>query len=311
MSTGWVFLCPGQGSQSVGMGKALYDASARARDLIDSANDVLGVDLKSIAFEGPEEELKKTVNTQPAMFVMDVVVATLLREKGVTPVMTAGHSLGEYAACVVAGTLSYEEGLTLTRLRGDLMYRAGLERPGAMAAVLGLEASAVEAVLDTISGIVVPANLNTPKQIVISGEVDAVEAALPKLKEAGAKRALLLPVSGAFHSPLMEPAAAGLTEALRAASFATAEVPVVANVSARPLTRGDEIRDALVAQLTGQVRWSESMAGLLEAGHGRFVETGPGKALSGMLKQIDRAAEVRNVDDPEAVTAFAAEALGS
>lgn len=307
----WVFLCPGQGSQSVGMGRAFYESSDKARALIDTANDVLDVDLRTLLFEGPEEELKQTINTQPAMFVVDVVAATLLMDAGVRPAATAGHSLGEYAACVVAGALPYEDGLRLTRLRGALMYEAGLERPGAMAAVLGLEADRVSAVLDATPGVVVAANLNTPAQIVISGDAAAVEAALPALKEAGAKRTVLLPVSGAFHSPLMEPAAPGLTAALRAATFSDASVPVVANVTATPLTRGTDIRDALIRQLTGRVRWAESMGALRQAGHEHFIETGPGKALAGMMRQIDRGADVRNVEDPASLQAVLAVALQS
>ncbi len=311
MNARWVFLCPGQGSQRVGMGKALYDTYPAARELVDQANDVLGFDLRTILFEGPEDALTKTLNTQPALFVVDVVVGTLLVQHGVTPAATAGHSLGEYAACVLAGAISYVDGLRLTRLRGELMYEAGLSRPGKMAAVLGLTEAEVDAAISGIDGTVVAANVNTPTQIVISGDAAAVEAAVPALQTAGARRAILLPVSGAFHSPLMAPAADGLRRALESTSIVDASIPIVANVSATPLVAADDVRNALIAQLTARVRWVESIERLRDDGYGPFVETGPGAVLHGTLKKIDPSLESVAVGDPDAITALTSRAPGS
>jgi len=304
MTREWVFLCPGQGSQTVGMGRALYEAFPHARRRFDDADAILGVPLKEIVFSGPEEALKETRNTQPALFTLDVVCAELAMAHGLVPVATAGHSLGEYAACVVAGALSFEDGLRLTRLRGELMYQAGLARPGAMAAVLGLAGDAVEEVLGALEGIVRAANLNTPTQVVISGEVDAVERAIPKLIEAGARKAVRLPVSGAFHSPLMEPAAEGLAEALLRTALREASVPVVTNVDAKPVRQPEALRRALIDQLTAKVRWSETMEWFRREGHTKFLETGPGKVLQGMAKQIDRSLELSGIDSPETLAAL-------
>ncbi len=310
MKTEWVCLCAGQGSQYVGMGKALHDAFGRARELYQEANDALGLDLRSIAFNGPEAELTKTLNTQPALFTLDVACAELLKEAGVGFAAAAGHSLGEYAACVVAGAMSLTDGLGLTRLRGELMYRAGIERPGAMAAILGLSEEQVASVLAGVKGIVVPANLNAPSQVVISGEVEAVEAAIPHLKAAGARRAVRLPVSGAFHSPLMEPAADGLKAALDDVEITDARIPIVVNATAEPVQTADAIRVSLARQLMAPVRWEASMRYLLDAGHRRFVEVGPGTVLQGLLRKVDPAVTAAGVENPETLEAFLSMAGG-
>lgn len=302
--SGWVFLCPGQGSQTVGMGRALRDAFPIARELYDRADDVLGVPISTLSFEGPEDELRKTLNTQPALYVLDVAVARVLADAGIEPVAAAGHSLGEYAAAAVAGAFSFEDGLRLTRLRGELMWKAGETAPGAMSAVMGLDESTIDEVLRGVDGVVVAANLNTPSQVVISGEIDAVAAAGPALTNAGAKRVVPLPVSGAFHSPLMAPAAEGLAEALAGTEIRDPAIPVVVNVSGRPVGDADGLRQALREQLTARVRWVDSMTTLLGEGHRQFVEVGPGKVLQGMLRQIERGAVTAGVDGPESLSAF-------
>jgi len=286
------------------MGSALHDAHGSVRHRLEQTNDILGIDLRSIMFEGPKEELTKTLNTQPALYALDVACAELITSPGVTFAATAGHSLGEYAACVVAGALSFEDGLRLTRLRGELMFGAGTDRPGAMAAVMGLTEQQVKPVLESIEGTVVAANINATTQIVISGDVDAVEASIEPLKAAGARRAMRLPVSGAFHSPLMEPASEGLREALEAVTFKDARIPVVSNVSAEPVTSADAIRDSLVRQLMAPVLWEASMRTLLDAGHTRFVEVGPGKVLQGLLRKADAGAVAAGVESPETLSAF-------
>jgi [acyl-carrier-protein] S-malonyltransferase len=304
MSEGWVLLCPGQGSQYVGMGKALYERFSLVREYFDRADEVLGLDLREIAFSGPDETLRETRNTQPAVYTLDVACAAVLEEAGVPAAAAAGHSLGEYAACAAAGAVAFEAGVRLTRLRGELMHEAGEERRGTMAAVLGLEEEVVRRVLDGVNGVVVAANLNAPGQVVISGTVEAVDESIPALKASGARRAVRLPVSGAFHSPLMEPAAAGLAKALSETEFRDARIPVVANVSSEPLQSADAIRDALRRQLLAPVRWEASIRRLLDSGHRRFVEVGPGKVLQGLLRQIDPAAEGRGVEDPSSLEAF-------
>jgi [acyl-carrier-protein] S-malonyltransferase len=306
------FLFPGQGAQKVGMGRALAEAFPAARAVFEEADRVLGVSLSRLCWEGPEEELKKTVNTQPALLSHSVAALRLLEARGVRPVFAAGHSLGEYSACVAARTMEFADALLLTRRRGELMYRAGLERAGAMAAVLGLDAATVEAVCGEASarGVVVAANYNAPGQVVVSGEPAAVDAACERAKARGARRAMRLEVSGAFHSPLMAPAAAGLAEALDRVPLRDASVRVVANVSAQPVSGAEEIRAALRAQLLGAVRWEQSMRFLVGAGVDAFVEVGTGAVLRGLLRALDREARCLNVEDPESLAATLA-ALGA
>jgi [acyl-carrier-protein] S-malonyltransferase len=299
------FLFPGQGAQSVGMGRALADGFAEARDAFATADRVLGYSLSSICWDGPAEDLKKSVHTQPALLTHSVAAWRLVSAAGLEPAYVAGHSLGEYSACVAAGAMSFEDALRVTGRRGELMYQAGLERPGAMAAVLGLSAADVEAACAdaAAAGVVRAANLNAPGQVVISGEPAAVDAACEAAKARGAKRAIRLEVSGAFHSPLMGSAASGLAEALDGITLRDARCPVVSNAWARPAQKADEIRAALKDQLLSSVRWEESMGLLLGLGVEGFVELGTGRVLRGLLRTLRKDAPSWNVEDPESLNA--------
>jgi [acyl-carrier-protein] S-malonyltransferase len=299
------FLFPGQGAQTLGMGQALAERFPAARHVFETADRALGYRLSDICWKGPAEELKKTVHTQPALLTHSVAAWRLLDAAGLKPSWVAGHSLGEYSACVAAGALEFEDAVRLVHRRGELMYRAGLERPGTMAAILGLGQAKVEEACARAAeaGVVRAANLNAPGQIVISGERPAVERACEIARELGARRAIMLEVSGAFHSPLMGSAAAGLSEALEGVSVRDALVPVVANVSAEPLRRGGEIRAALQEQLLGAVRWEDSMRRLVELGAQGFVEIGTGTVLRGLLRSLDKDIASWNVEDPDSLQA--------
>jgi [acyl-carrier-protein] S-malonyltransferase len=290
------FVFPGQGSQYVGMGKDLYDRVPEARDRFDQADALLGFSLSKICFEGPEEELKQTKNTQPAIFLHSMVALNL--HSGERAAMAAGHSLGEYSALVYAGALTFEDGLRLVRLRGELMQQAGIEQPGTMAAVVGLEPDVVDEVCGIAShvGIVQAANFNSPGQIVISGSVTGVRKAMELAKERGAKLVKELPVSGAFHSPLMEFAQSGLKSALENTAITDASIPVYANVTARPVQKAEEIRRLLYEQLTNPVRWEETITNMALAGAGIFVEIGPGKVLQGLIKRIRNDVATRGIE---------------
>jgi len=294
------FLFPGQGSQRVGMGEVLAERHEVARETFAIADRMLGVPLSELCWRGPAAELTKTVNTQPALLTHSVAALRVLEAAGVRPAFAAGHSLGEYSACVAAGVFTFEDGLRLVRARGELMHQAGIERPGTMAAVLGLGRDEVASVCAEAGGTVVPANFNAPGQIVISGEVEAVARARSIAKAHGG-RAIALEVGGAFHSPLMESAARGLREQLAATQFNDARCPVVVNVSAQPLVKASDIRAALDAQLLGAVRWEDSMVALRDQGVSAFVEVGTGKVLRGLLKKIDAQAVSWNVDDPDSL----------
>ena len=299
---------PGQGSQFVGMGRDLRDAFPSVRALYEEADEILGAPLSRVCFEGPEDELVKTVNTQPAIYLHSIAVLRLLEERGHRPEAVAGHSLGEYSACVAAGAIEHRDALRLVRRRGELMFQAGLERPGAMAAVLGLSEGALEEALAEAraAGTVVAANLNSPGQVVISGDPPAVEKAMETARARGAKRAMRLPVSGAFHSPLMRPAAEGLRAALAEVPIRDAAVPVFGNATAAPARDAARIREALEAQLVSPVRWEESVRAMRAAGVMQFLEVGPGKVLRGLVRNIDREVAVESIGDPASLEAFAA-----
>jgi [acyl-carrier-protein] S-malonyltransferase len=290
------FVFPGQGSQYVGMGKDLYERSVEARQLFDEADRIVGTSLRSICFEGPEEELKQTKNTQPAIFLHSIVLTRL--SKGPKAAMAAGHSLGEYSALVYAGALSFEDGLRLVRLRGELMQQAGIDQPGTMAAVIGLDADVIGEICCKAwdEGIVQVANYNSPGQVVISGAVRGVRKAMELAKERGAKMVKELPVSGAFHSPLMESAREGLKAALERTEIRDAEIPVYANVTARPVRKASEIRELLYQQLTSAVRWHETIVNMIADGVREFVEVGPGKVLQGLIKRINSTVAVRGIE---------------
>lgn len=285
---------PGQGSQFSGMGKELYETSAQAKKLFEKANDILGFRITDVMFTGTDEELKQTKVTQPAIFLHSVILAILQGDE-LKPDMVAGHSLGEFSALVANRTLSFEDGLKLVAKRAEAMQKACELQPSTMAAVLGLEDAVVEKICKEVKGVVVPANYNCPGQLVISGAVDAVNEACDKLKAAGAKRALLLPVGGAFHSPLMEPARKELADAINDTDFNKPICPVYQNVKAQPVENPDIIKINLIAQLTGPVMWTQSVKAMVDTGAKQFVEIGPGKVLSGLVKKIAPTVEVASL----------------
>jgi len=282
------FVFPGQGAQFSGMGRDLYDASPQARARFEEANDILGFDIASIMFEGSDEALKQTKVTQPAIFLHSVILAECLGDT-FQPDMVAGHSLGEFSALVAAGALQFADGLRLVSARANAMQKACELQPSTMAAVLGLDNEVVEDICSQTEGVVVAANYNCPGQLVISGEVPAVEAACSALSEAGARRALMLPVGGAFHSPLMEPAREELASAIANADIQAPRCPIYQNVSAEPTSDPDLIRQQLVAQLTAPVRWTQTMQTMIADGATEVTEVGPGKVLQGLFKKVDRA----------------------
>lgn len=283
------YVFPGQGAQFTGMGKDLYEQSALAQELFEKANEILGFRITDIMFEGTAEDLKETKVTQPAVFLHSVILAKTLRD--FKPDMVAGHSLGEFSALVANGTLSFEDGLRLVSKRAMAMQKACEIAPSTMAAVLGLDDRIVEEVCETIPGVVVAANYNCPGQLVISGETKAVETACDAMKEAGAKRALLLPVGGAFHSPMMEPAREELAAAIEATQFAQPICPVYQNVTATAVSDPNEIKKNLITQLTAPVRWTQSVQQMIADGASSFTEVGPGKVLVGLVNKINRDVE--------------------
>ena len=289
MKQAYVF--PGQGAQFSGMGKDLYENNELAKSMFDKADEILGFPITQVMFSGSDEELKQTKVTQPAVFLHSVILAKVL---GVKPDGVAGHSLGEFSALVVAGALSFEDGLRLVAKRAMAMQKCCENQPGGMAAILGLEDETIEQVCEGVDGVVVAANYNCPGQLVISGADEAVDAACVKLKEAGARRALRLPVGGAFHSPLMEAARAELEQAISEVEFHTPVCPIYQNVDAQPQSEPEAIKANIIAQLTAPVRWTQIAKNMIADGYDNFVELGPGAVLQGLIKKVSPEANVES-----------------
>lgn len=284
------YIFPGQGAQFVGMGLDLYEKYPIAQELFERANEILGFSITDTMFEGTPEDLKQTKVTQPAIFLHSVILSKVMGDD-FKPNMVAGHSLGEFSALVANGTLNFEDGLQLVSQRALAMQKACELQPSTMAAVLGLDDGVVEKICQDTEGVVVPANYNCPGQLVISGEVEAINTACENLKEAGARRALVLPVGGAFHSPLMEPAREELASAIENTTFGVPQCPIYQNVTTTAVTNADEIKKNLISQLTAPVKWTQSVQNMIKDGAIMFTEVGPGKVLQGLVKKIDRAAE--------------------
>jgi len=300
------FVFPGQGAQAVGMGKDAYESSPVAKAIYDQADAALGYSISKLSFEGPEDELRQTANTQPALLATSVALLEMYKEQGLKPDYVAGHSLGEYSALVAAGVLEFTDAVKLVRARGLYMEQAVPSGQGAMAAVLGAERAALQALCADITAagtIVELANVNCPGQIVVSGSAEGVAAVVERGKEAGAKRVIPLDVSGPFHSSLMQPAADNLAEELAQAEFRDAAVPVVANVHAKPVTSGAELRELLVKQVVSPVQWEDTIAYLIEQGVDTFVEIGSGTVLAGLIKKIDKSVRIVSVNSAEAANA--------
>jgi [acyl-carrier-protein] S-malonyltransferase len=306
-----LFMFPGQGSQAPGMGKDLYEKEKIIQDLFKEASLLSGRDMAALCFDTSEEELKKTENTQPALFLCSYAASLIAREKGITPLCTAGHSLGEYSAVAAAGMLTFGSAFNLVSVRGKLMSRAGQKRPGSMAAIIGLENDAVEAVCAEASknGTVVPANYNSPGQIVVSGEIAGIKSVIELAKAKGAKRAIELQVSGAFHSPLMEDVVSEFEAVLNETDFSDTSVPIISNVSAQPVTKGSEMKKLLLQQLISPVRWTACVEKAVELGTETALEIGPGKVLSGLFRRISKDIPTFSIENTGNLASFISENL--
>ena len=299
------FLCPGQASQKIGMGQDLYENTELGKRYFDTANEVMGVDIQDIIFNGPEETLKQTQYTQPAIYIVSVIIGELLKGKGIIPSSAAGHSLGEYSALTLANSFDFEIGLQLVKVRSEGMQKAGNQNLGTMAAIIGLDDEKVQLICQQYSeGIVVAANFNAKGQVVISGEIDAVHAVMLLMKEAGAIKVLELNVSGAFHSPLMTSVKEMLSEELESIEIRDSEIPVYTNVSASPISEANKIRQSLIDQLENPVRWHESVSCLVKDGVTFAIEVGPGRVLQGLSKRIDRSLNMNGVESYEQIVNF-------
>lgn len=297
MSQRIAFLFPGQGSQEVGMGKDFYDSFIEARNTFLSADEALGTKISEICFNGPEDELRKTENTQPAILTTSIAILRVFEQFGIKPEMVAGHSLGEYSALVTANALSFEDAVRSVRERGKLMVEAVPYGEGTMGAVLMLDRETIEKICDETEGVVEPANYNNPTEVVISGEVAAVRAAGEKMKEAGAKKFVELNVSGPFHSSLLQPASDGLAKVLADVEINDPEVTIFSNYTAAPAKTGDEVRENLVKQVSGAVRWQDSIEKMIDEGIDTFIEIGPGKVLKSMMRRINKKVTALNIND--------------
>ncbi len=297
------FIFPGQGSQYVGMGKDLYDAFPEVREVYEEADSILGFSLSSLCFDGPEEDLKLTINTQPALYVASAAALRVLQSKNIKPDVTAGHSIGEYAALTASNALQFADGLRLVRKRGELMNKASMANPGAMAAVIGLSADIIKTVCEKASdaGIVEVANYNSSAQTVISGEADAVKAAQILLKEAGAKRVIPLSVSGGFHSSLMQSASSELSAELADTPISDPAIPIIANITADFAASADAIKELLAKQISGSVLWNQTMSKMAAYGVDCFVEVGPGQVLTGLLKREVKDEKLYNANSVEGI----------
>ncbi len=293
------FLCPGQGSQKVGMGQDIYKHSDLAKTFFHLANDILETNIQKIIFEGPEETLKQTRHTQPALYIISVIIGKLLIEKGLNPSAAAGHSLGEYSAYALAGAYGFETGLSLVKVRAESMQTAGSNSPGTMAAIIGLNNQTIVEITELVDGIVVAANFNSPGQVVISGEIDSVKKTMVKAKETGARMVIPLNVSGAFHSPLMSSARDKLAEMIDSIEISDSKIPVYSNVNAAPITKADEIRSSMINQLESPVLWSQTISNMAANKICSFIEVGPGSVLQGLCKRVDRSLETSGVENWE------------